>query len=67
MRPVIVHSGQTPNMTSIADFASKFINNTNKHIFLTGKAGSGKTTFLKTTYVKTEATMISKNLENNSF
>ncbi len=35
------------NELSIADFASKFINNTNKHIFLTGKAGSGKTTFLK--------------------
>jgi len=27
--------------------ASKYINNTNKHIFLTGKAGTGKTTFLK--------------------
>lgn len=35
------------NELSIADFAAKFINNTNKHIFLTGKAGSGKTTFLK--------------------
>jgi len=27
--------------------ASKFINHTHKHIFLTGKAGTGKTTFLK--------------------
>lgn len=27
--------------------ASKFINNTNRHVFLTGKAGTGKTTFLK--------------------
>lgn len=27
--------------------ASKFINNTNQHIFLTGKAGTGKTTFLR--------------------
>ncbi len=27
--------------------ASKFINNTSRHIFLTGKAGTGKTTFLK--------------------
>lgn len=35
------------NELSIADFASKFINNTNKHVFLTGKAGSGKTTFLR--------------------
>ncbi|MCX6189294.1 MAG: helix-turn-helix domain-containing protein [Bacteroidetes bacterium] len=32
---------------SIADFAAKFINNTNKNVFLTGKAGTGKTTFLK--------------------
>lgn len=30
-----------------AAIASKFINNTNKNIFLTGKAGTGKTTFLK--------------------
>lgn len=29
------------------DLASKFINNTNQHIFLTGKAGTGKTTFLR--------------------
>lgn len=28
-----------------ARLASKFINTTNKHIFLTGKAGTGKTTF----------------------
>jgi hypothetical protein len=27
--------------------ASKFINNTNRHVFLTGKAGTGKTTFLR--------------------
>ena len=32
------------NITSIA---SKFINNTSKNVFLTGKAGTGKTTFLK--------------------
>lgn len=30
-----------------AAIASRFINNTNKNIFLTGKAGTGKTTFLK--------------------
>ena len=30
-----------------AKIASKFINNTNQNIFLTGKAGTGKTTFLK--------------------
>ena len=27
--------------------ASQFVNHTNRHIFLTGKAGTGKTTFLK--------------------
>lgn len=30
-----------------AGLAAKYINNTNRHIFLTGKAGTGKTTFLK--------------------
>ncbi|MBA3704810.1 MAG: helix-turn-helix domain-containing protein [Bacteroidetes bacterium] len=33
--------------TEPALFASRFINHTNKNIFLTGKAGTGKTTFLK--------------------
>jgi hypothetical protein len=32
---------------NIPAIASRFINNTNKNIFLTGKAGTGKTTFLK--------------------
>ena len=31
---------------SPAALASKLINNTNRHVFLTGKAGTGKTTFL---------------------
>ncbi|MCF6352692.1 MAG: helix-turn-helix domain-containing protein [Cyclobacteriaceae bacterium] len=30
----------------IADLASEYINSTDKHLFLTGKAGTGKTTFL---------------------
>lgn len=30
-----------------AELAAKFVNNTGKHVFLTGKAGTGKTTFLK--------------------
>lgn len=30
-----------------AEFAAKFINVTGRHIFLTGKAGTGKTTFLR--------------------
>ena len=33
--------------------ASKFINQTNKSVFLTGKAGTGKTTFLKSVIAKT--------------
>ncbi len=37
----------TTTLTDIALLASKFINHTNKNIFLTGKAGTGKTTFLK--------------------
>jgi nucleoside-triphosphatase THEP1 len=36
------HSENNP-----AALASRVINHTNKHIFLTGKAGTGKTTFLK--------------------
>jgi len=35
----------TPN--ELAAIAARFINNTGRHIFLTGKAGTGKTTFLK--------------------
>lgn len=35
---------QTSEITLLA---SKFIDHTNRHIFLTGKAGTGKTTFLK--------------------
>jgi len=30
-----------------ADLAARFVNYTSKHIFLTGKAGTGKTTFLR--------------------
>ena len=32
---------------SVFQMAVQFVNQTNKHIFLTGKAGTGKTTFLK--------------------
>ncbi len=38
---------ETSAENSIASIASRFINNTNKNVFLTGKAGTGKTTFLK--------------------
>ncbi len=34
-------------MSQAAVLAARFINQTNKHVFLTGKAGTGKTTFLK--------------------
>ena len=34
----------------IFQMAVQFVNQTSKHIFLTGKAGTGKTTFLK--YIK---------------
>jgi len=32
---------------------SKYINNTNRHVFLTGRAGTGKTTFLKKVFHST--------------
>lgn len=32
---------------NLSQLASRFVNNTNQHIFLTGKAGTGKTTFLR--------------------
>lgn len=35
------------NKNSIQHLALNFINRTNRHIFLTGKAGTGKTTFLR--------------------
>lgn len=34
--------------TEMAALAARFINSTNRHVFLTGKAGTGKTTFLHT-------------------
>lgn len=46
-----------PEEHIISDYVSKFINGTNQTIFLTGKAGTGKTTLLKqiveTTHKKT--------------
>ena len=37
---------QTLQATDMAELTAKFINTTSKNIFLTGKAGTGKTTFL---------------------
>lgn len=34
-------------LQDLAELAAKYVNTTDKHIFLTGKAGSGKTTFLR--------------------
>jgi len=41
---------QTDDSNIIFKLAADFVNNTSRHIFLTGKAGTGKTTFLK--YIK---------------
>ncbi|NSL85451.1 AAA family ATPase [Chitinophaga sp. Mgbs1] len=41
---------QPDNTNTIFHLAADFINHTHRHIFLTGKAGTGKTTFLK--YIK---------------
>ncbi|MEO5682711.1 MAG: helix-turn-helix domain-containing protein [Chitinophagaceae bacterium] len=41
---------QTDASNTIFQLAADFVNNTSRHIFLTGKAGTGKTTFLK--YIK---------------
>lgn len=35
------------NSLDLISIASKFVNSTSRHIFLTGKAGTGKTTFLR--------------------
>lgn len=40
------------------ELADKFINNTGEHIFLTGKAGTGKTTFLRNLQINTKKKMI---------
>lgn len=37
----------------LAQIASQYVNSTNRHIFLTGRAGTGKTTFLKHLVTKT--------------
>ena len=37
----------TDQPTGLSELAARYVNTTNHHIFLTGKAGTGKTTFLK--------------------
>jgi hypothetical protein len=41
---------QTDSTNAVFKLAADFVNNTSRHVFLTGKAGTGKTTFLK--YIK---------------
>ncbi len=43
---------------SITDILSKLINTTNQNIFLTGKAGTGKTTFLRNIAQTTHKTLV---------
>jgi len=38
---------ESHKMNEVTELATKYINSTNRNIFLTGKAGTGKTTFLK--------------------
>ncbi len=38
---------QTPQLNELAALAAEYVNTTHRHIFLTGKAGTGKTTFLQ--------------------
>ncbi len=45
-------------VTDRIDAAVKFINTTSSHIFLTGKAGTGKTTFLKNLARKTHKSFV---------
>ena len=44
--------------TEKLELAARFINSTNSHLFLTGKAGTGKTTFLKKLAVETHKSHI---------
>jgi len=43
LRPM---TGEAFEETEMATLAARFVNSTNRHVFLTGKAGTGKTTFL---------------------
>ncbi|MFP4621405.1 MAG: helix-turn-helix domain-containing protein [Bacteroidales bacterium] len=46
------------NNVSPFELATKFVNSTNRHIFLTGKAGTGKTTFLRSIVRKTHKNVL---------
>ncbi len=44
--------------TPMLEMASRFINSTNSHLFLTGKAGTGKTTFLRQLALETHKSFL---------
>ncbi|MEN8229980.1 MAG: helix-turn-helix domain-containing protein [Bacteroidota bacterium] len=44
--------------TDLLEVAAQFVNSTNSHIFLTGKAGTGKTTFLRDLALKTHKNFV---------
>jgi len=47
MKAILRHTrGMEHEITEMATLAARFVNSTNRHVFLTGKAGTGKTTFL---------------------
>jgi PIF1-like helicase/Helix-turn-helix domain/Helicase len=45
--PVPTSMEPTDSLQDVIETAARFINSTSSHIFLTGKAGTGKTTFLR--------------------
>src|ERR1051325_3581270 len=48
---------QELEFTGMMSTALRFINSTGRHIFLTGKAGTGKTTFLRNLALRTHKQM----------
>jgi GTPase SAR1 family protein len=44
---------ETKELNELAQLAANFVNMTERHVFLTGKAGTGKTTFLRAIVQKT--------------
>jgi hypothetical protein len=49
----MIDNEEIPAATDIINTTIQFINSTNSHVFLTGKAGTGKTTFLKNLSART--------------
>ncbi|MDA3797657.1 MAG: helix-turn-helix domain-containing protein [Kiritimatiellae bacterium] len=45
-------------VSPIAEITAKYVNHTNRHIYLTGKAGTGKTTFLKSIVESTHKNVV---------